>query len=51
MTMFLMPMAIADMAKMAILAIMVTIAMANANFCMDIRGIQLESTKKLAQWC
>ena len=42
-----MPMAIAEMAKMAIMA---TIAMANANLCVGIRGIQLKSNKKLAQW-
>ena len=41
--------AIARMAKMAILAIMATIVMANGNFSMAIRGIQLKSMKKLAQ--
>ena len=51
MTMLLMPMAIAKRAKMAISAKMATIAMAYANFCMGIRGIQLKSTNKLAQWC
>ena len=44
-------MAIAGMAKMAIMAIMVTSVMANGNFRMVARGIQLKGTNKLAQWC
>ena len=43
MAMLMTPMAIAGMAKMAIMAIMVTSVMA-------VRGIQLQGTKKLAQW-
>ena len=39
MTMLLMPMAIAEMANMPILAIMAPVAKANNNFCMGIRGI------------
>ena len=38
-------MAIAEMAKMAILVNMATILMANGNFIMAIRGIQLKSIK------
>ena len=49
MTMLLISMAIAKMAKIAILAIMATIVMANVNFSMAIRGIQLKSITKLAQ--
>ena len=45
MTLLLISMAIA---KMAIFAIMATIALANGNFCMGIRGIHLKSTKQLA---
>ena len=51
MAMLMTPMAIAGMAKMAIMAIMVTSVMANGNFSMAVRGIQLKGTKKLAQWC
>ena len=42
------PMAIAVMAKMAIMAIMVTSVMANGKFSMATRGIQLKGTHKLA---
>ena len=45
MAMMMMPMGLAEMAIMAISAIMATIAMANGNFSMAIRGIQLKSTK------
>ena len=45
MAMLMMPMAIDGR---AILAIMATITMANENFSLVIRGIQLKSTKKLA---
>ena len=48
MAMFMTHMAIAGMAKMAI---MVTIVMANGKFSMAVRGIQLKGTQKLAQWC
>ena len=40
------PMAIAEMANMAILAILATIVMPNVNFSMAIRGIQLKNIKK-----
>ena len=49
MAMLMTPMAIAEMAKIAILAIMATIVMANVNFSMAIMGIQLKSIQKLAQ--
>ena len=49
MAMLMTPMAIAGMAKMAIMAIMVTSVMANGLFSMAVRGIQLKSTTKLAQ--
>ena len=52
MAMLMMPMAIAETAKMtiiAILAIMATIVMTNFNFSMAIRGIQFKSVQKLAQ--
>ena len=39
-------MAIAEMAEMAILAVMATIVMANGNFSMGIKGIELKGTKK-----
>ena len=45
MAMLIMPSAIAKMANMAILAIMAIIVMANGNFSMAIRGIQLKSKK------
>ena len=51
MAMLLTPMAIAGMAKMAIMAKMVTSVMANGNFSMAVWGIQLKGTHKLAQWC
>ena len=44
-------MAIAKMAKIAILAIMAIFVMPNSNFSMVIGDIQLKSTKKLSQWC
>ena len=47
--MLMTPMAIAEMAKMAIWALMTTIAMANVISSMDITGIQLEIITKLAQ--
>ena len=50
MAMLMTPMAIAGMAKMAIMAIMVTSLMANGKFSMVIRGIELKGTQKLAQW-
>ena len=46
MTMLLNSLVIAKITKMAILAMMATIAMGSGNFCMGIRGIQLKSTKK-----
>ena len=46
MFMLITPMAIAKMAKMAILAVMATILMANINFSMALRGIFLIATKK-----
>ena len=49
MAMLMTPMAIAEMAKMAILAIMTTIVMANVNFSMAIIGIQVKGITKLAQ--
>ena len=39
------------LALMAFLAIMATMAMANGSYKVVIKGIQLKSTKKLAQWC
>ena len=45
MAMLMTPMAIAEMTKMAIFAIMATIVMANVNFSMAKRGIQLKSIK------
>ena len=45
-TTLMMPLAIAEMAKMAVLAIVATIAMAYGNFSMATRGIQLKSTNK-----
>ena len=51
MAMLMTHMAIAGMAKMAIMAIMVTSVMANGKFSMAVRGIQLKGTQKLAQWC
>ena len=45
MAMLMTPMAIAKMAKTAILAIMATIVMANVNLSMAIRGIQLKIIK------
>ena len=50
MAMLMTPMAIARMAKMAISAIMATSVMANGNFSMALRSIQLKGTQKLAQW-
>ena len=47
MAMLMTPMAIAGMAKMAIMAIMVTSVMANGNFSMAVRGIHLKGTQKL----
>ena len=41
--MLMTPVAFADMAKMAVLAIMASIALANVNFSMAIRGIQLKA--------
>ena len=49
MAMLMTPMAIAEMAKMAILAIVATIVMVNVNFSMAIRVIQLKSITKLVQ--
>ena len=49
MAMLMTPRAIAKIVKMAILALMATIVMANGNFIMVIRGIQLQSMNKLAQ--
>ena len=49
MAMLMMPMTISEMAKMAILGIMATIAMADGSFSMAIRGIQLMNTKQLAK--
>ena len=46
MAMLIMSGAIAKMAKMVILTIMATIVMANSNFSLDTRGIQLKSIKK-----
>ena len=46
MAMLITPMAIAGMAKLAIMAIMVTSVMTNGNFSMVIRGIQLKATQK-----
>ena len=51
MAMLMTPMAIAGMTKITILALMATSVMANGNFSMAVRGIQLKGTKKLAQWC
>ena len=48
--MLMTPMAIAGMAKMAIMAIMVTSVMANDNFSMALMSIKLKGTKKTAQW-
>ena len=45
-----MTLAIAIMAIMAILAIMATMAMADGSYKVAITGIQLKSTKKLANW-
>ena len=50
MAMLMTHMAIAGMAKMAIMAIMVTSVMANGNLSMAKRGIQLQGTQQLAQW-
>ena len=44
MAMLMTPMAIARMAKIAIMAIMVTSVMANGKFSMAVRGIQLKVT-------
>ena len=49
MAMLMTPMAIAGMAKMAIMAIMVTSVMANGNFSMALWGMQLKGTKKVAR--
>ena len=46
-----MKLAIAIMTIMAILAIMAYMAMASGSYKVAITGIQLKSTKKLAQWC
>ena len=51
MAMLVTPMAIAGMAKTAIMAILVTSVMDNGNFSMAVRGIQFQGTKKLAQLC
>ena len=45
MAMLVTPMAIAGMAKTAIMAIIVTNVMANGNFSMALRGIHLKGTK------
>ena len=44
------PMAIAEMAKIALLAIMPTIVMANVEFSMALGGFKLKSKKNLAHW-
>ena len=49
MAMLIAPRTITKLAEMAILAIMATIVMANGNFSMVIRGIQLKSMTKIAQ--
>ena len=46
MAMLMTPMAIAGMAKTAIMAILVTSVMDNGNFSMAVRGIQLQGTTK-----
>ena len=43
------PMAIVEMAKMAVLAIIANFVKANGNFSMAKRDIQLKSVRKLAQ--
>ena len=49
MAMLITPRAIGIEAKIAILAILATIVMANGNFSMAMRVIQLKSIKKLDQ--
>ena len=46
MAMLITPRAIAKMAKMAIFAMMATIVMANGNFSMALRGLQLKSMEE-----
>ena len=46
MVMLMLPMAISGMAKIAIMAILAIIAMANGIFYMVIRDIQLKSTQE-----
>ena len=49
MVMLMTSMAIAGMAKMAIMAIMIASMMVNGNFSLAVRGILLKGTTKLAQ--